>query len=194
MRPLLSLLPKGDGHPVLVLPGFMASDSSTSPLRKLLADLGYATFGWGLGRNVRIDQRRLREMEQLLLQIYQETGRKVSLVGWSLGGVFARELAKLQPDAVRQVISLGSPIHRDHERRLGHEQAGEAAPPSQVEVHLVLRFASAMSFANWSSSSRLTSRVVSRWLTASARLPSKSRSTRCRPTLRFTSSAATKAR
>ena len=113
MRPLLSLLPKGDGQPVLVLPGFLASDSSTSPLRQLLEDLGYATFGWGLGRNVRIDQQRLREMEQLLLRIHQESGRKVSLIGWSLGGVFARELAKMQPDAVRQVISLGSPIHRD---------------------------------------------------------------------------------
>lgn len=112
-RPLLSLLPKGDGHPVLVLPGFLASDSSTGPLRKLLEDLGYATFGWGLGRNVRIDLPRVREMEQLLLRIHQESGRKVSIVGWSLGGVFARELAKLQPDAVRQVVTLGSPIHQD---------------------------------------------------------------------------------
>ena len=119
LRPLLGLLPKGDGHPVLVLPGFLASDSSTSPLRQLLDDLGYASFGWGLGRNVRIDQQRLREMEQLLLRIHQESGRKVSIIGWSLGGVFARELAKLQPDAVRQVISLGSPIHNGR----GHSNA-----------------------------------------------------------------------
>ena len=119
MRPLLNLLPKGDGHPVLVLPGFLASDRSTSPLRKLLDNLGYASFGWNLGRNVRVDLERVHEMEQLLLRIHQESGRKVSIVGWSLGGVFARELAKLQPDAVRQVISLGSPIHQDR----GHSNA-----------------------------------------------------------------------
>ncbi len=112
-RPILGLLPKGDGHPVLVLPGFMASDSSTKPMRRLLDDLGYASYGWDLGRNVRVDLQRVHEMEALLLKIQQESGRKVSIVGWSLGGVFARELAKLQPQAVRQVISLGSPIHDD---------------------------------------------------------------------------------
>ena len=113
VRPLLGLLPKGDGHPVLVLPGFLASDSSTKPMRRLLDDLGYASYGWDLGRNVRVDLQRVHEMEALLLKIFQESGRKVSIVGWSLGGVFARELAKLHPHAVRQVISLGSPIHDD---------------------------------------------------------------------------------
>ena len=112
-RPILGLLPKGDGHPVLVLPGFMASDSSTKPMRRLLDDLGYASYGWDLGRNVRVDLQRTHDMEALLLKIHRETGRKVSIVGWSLGGVFARELAKLHPGAVRQVISLGSPIHDD---------------------------------------------------------------------------------
>ena len=112
-RPILGLLPKGDGHPVLVLPGFMASDSSTKPMRRLLDDLGYASYGWDLGRNVRVDLQRVHEMEALLLKIQKESGCKVSIVGWSLGGVFARELAKLQPQAVRQVISLGSPIHDD---------------------------------------------------------------------------------
>ncbi|MEQ1499604.1 MAG: alpha/beta hydrolase [Novosphingobium sp.] len=112
-RHLLGLLPKGDGHPVLVLPGFMASDGSTQPMRKLLKDLGYDAYGWKLGRNVRVDLQRVHEMEHLLLDIFKQTGRKVSIVGWSLGGVFARELAKLHPDAVRQVISLGSPIHDD---------------------------------------------------------------------------------
>ena len=112
-RPLLSALPKGDGHPVLVLPGFLASDSSTAPLRGLLDDLGYETHGWELGRNVRVDSARVREMEALLLRLHRETGRKISIVGWSLGGVFARELAKMHPTAVRQVISLGSPISDD---------------------------------------------------------------------------------
>lgn len=112
-RHLLGMLPKGDGHPVLVLPGFMASDSSTAPMRRLLGDLGYDAYGWKLGRNVRVDLQRVHEMERLLLDIHAKTGRKVSIVGWSLGGVFARELAKLHPEAVRQVISLGSPIHDD---------------------------------------------------------------------------------
>lgn len=113
VRPYLSNLPQGDGHPVLVLPGFMASDSSTAPLRRLLKQLGYDARGWGMGRNVRIDAPRVHEMESMLLKIYRETGRKVSIVGWSLGGVFARELAKAHPEAVRLVISLGSPISDD---------------------------------------------------------------------------------
>lgn len=112
-RHLLGMLPRGDGHPVLVLPGFMASDASTLPMRRLLNDLGYDTHGWNLGRNVRVDLARVQKMERLLLDIHARTGRKVSIVGWSLGGVFARELAKLHPAAVRQVISLGSPIHDD---------------------------------------------------------------------------------
>lgn len=112
-RPLLSALPKGDGHPVLVLPGFLASDSSTGPMRKLLSDLGYDSYGWDLGRNLRVDLKRVHQMEALLIRIHRETGRKVSIIGWSLGGVFARELAKLHPKLVRQVISLGSPIHDD---------------------------------------------------------------------------------
>ncbi len=112
-RPLLGALPKGDGHPVLVLPGFLASDTSTAPLRRLLADLGYAAHGWELGRNLKVDSQRVRDMEALLQRIHRTSGKKVSIVGWSLGGVFARELAKMHPKAVRQVISLGSPISDD---------------------------------------------------------------------------------
>lgn len=103
-------LPKGDGHPVLLLPGFMASDRSTRPMRRLFDDLGYKSYGWGLGRNVRFNENREREMSDLVEQIYADNGQKLSIVGWSLGGVFARELAKMHPDIVRFVISLGSPI------------------------------------------------------------------------------------
>ncbi len=113
LRGLLGQLPKGDGHPVLVLPGFMAGDTSTRPMRGLLDDLGYATHGWGLGRNVRIDATRESEMNDVLSRIADDSGRKVSIVGWSLGGVFAREIAKVHPDKVRLVISLGSPITND---------------------------------------------------------------------------------
>lgn len=113
LRGLLARLPKGDGHPVLVLPGFMAGDTSTKPMRGLLDDLGYEAHGWGLGRNVRIDSTREREMNDVLKRIADKAGRKVSIIGWSLGGVFAREIAKVQPDNVRLVISLGSPISND---------------------------------------------------------------------------------
>lgn len=113
LRPLLSLLPRGDGHGVLVLPGFMASDYSTLPLRSLLRDLGYDAVGWNLGRNVHVDQARVSAMMQCIDELYARTGRKVSIVGWSLGGVFARELAKEAPEKVRLVISLGSPISDD---------------------------------------------------------------------------------
>lgn len=110
LRPFLNKLPKGDGHPVLVLPGFLAGDFSTRPMRGLLDKLGHKTYAWGLGRNLEFNDAREAEMLALLDDIYEEHGRKVSIIGWSLGGVFARELAKARPDKVRSVISLGSPI------------------------------------------------------------------------------------
>ena len=113
LRPMLSFLPRGDGHPVLVLPGFLASDTSTIPMRNLLIELGYDAVGWDLGRNVQITPTRVKAMGACLNALHQRTGRKVSIIGWSLGGLLARELAKLHPDAVRQVISLGSPLSGD---------------------------------------------------------------------------------
>ena len=113
LRPALSFLPRGDGHPVMVLPGFMASDTSTAPLRSLLTDLGYDAVGWELGRNVQITNARVKAMGDGLVDLHERSGRKVSVVGWSLGGLLARELAKLHPEAVRQVISLGSPLTGD---------------------------------------------------------------------------------
>jgi esterase/lipase len=109
-RWLLRKLPKGDGHPVIVYPGFVASDVSTAPMRKLLEDLNYTTYGWGLGRNLIFDEMRKTQMRKMLNEVYNKHQQKVSLVGWSLGGVFARELAKHAPDKVRSVVTLGSPI------------------------------------------------------------------------------------
>ncbi|MFN2100152.1 esterase/lipase family protein [Altererythrobacter sp. MF3-039] len=113
LRPFSGMLPKGDGHGVLVLPGFLASDTSTVPLRGLLSDLGYKVEGWKLGRNLTVDNARIEAMQGCVDELYKATGDKISIVGWSLGGVFARELAKLAPEKVRQVISLGSPISDD---------------------------------------------------------------------------------
>jgi pimeloyl-ACP methyl ester carboxylesterase len=110
--PLLARAPKGDGHPVLVLPGFITTDASTVVLRGFLKRLGYDAHEWGLGRN--LGPRAIgREGEKLIAKltaIHEATGQKVSLVGWSLGGVMARLVAQRLPDAVRQVITLGSPF------------------------------------------------------------------------------------
>ena len=119
MRPLLSNLPKGDGHCVLTLPGFMATNSSTRPMRGLLKELGYDSHGWDSGRNVRVNEELLGKLEAQVERLTNDSGRKISLVGWSLGGVLARELAKLKPDCVRQVVTLGSPISDDR----GHTNA-----------------------------------------------------------------------
>ena len=113
LLPTLRTAPRGDGHPVLVLPGLIASDASTKPLRAYLEDRGYEVHGWGLGRNLGLRPGLERKMKARLREIHRQSGRKVSLVGWSLGGVYAREIASAVPDAVRSVITLGSPIHGD---------------------------------------------------------------------------------
>ena len=111
--PLQAMLPRGDGHAVLVLPGFLASDASTRPLRRALTRLGYDAQGWGLGRNTGASVRVREGMTRRLEQLHTQSGGKVSLVGWSLGGVYARELARNAPDPVRRVLTLGSPINGD---------------------------------------------------------------------------------
>jgi pimeloyl-ACP methyl ester carboxylesterase len=107
---ILRRLSSGDGHPVLVLPGFMADDRSTAALRFHLRRLGYVTHGWRLGRNIGPTKAALDGMTNLVDDLVDRNGRKVSIVGWSLGGVYARELARRQPALVRTVITLGSPF------------------------------------------------------------------------------------
>jgi hypothetical protein len=102
-------LPRGDGHPVMVLPGFAASDNSTYPIRKFLDSIGYQSLTWDEGINLGKTFYIYRIIERVQ-QIHAETGRKVSLVGWSLGGVYAREIARQAPEHIRQVITLGSPF------------------------------------------------------------------------------------
>lgn len=108
--PLLGLAPHGDGHPVLVLPGLVASDVSTRPLRAFLRTRGYAVSGWRQGRNLGLRAGVQHAMVDLVQELNDTHGRKVSLVGWSLGGLYARQLAKMMPERVRQVITLGSPF------------------------------------------------------------------------------------
>jgi pimeloyl-ACP methyl ester carboxylesterase len=112
---LLKRVGQGDGHSIMVLPGFLGADGSTAPLRYYFNQWGYEAHSWGQGRNLGpgddgIVEERLAER---LDELYSRSGRPVSLVVWSLGGVFARELARAFPHQVRQVITLGSPIGGD---------------------------------------------------------------------------------
>ena len=108
--PSLALQPRGDGQPVLVLPGIGASDVSTVPLRRYLSWLGYAVKGWGLGRNAGNVRELLPEVIEEVRKMSQLHKNKVNLVGWSLGGVFTREAARENPEYVSQVVTLGSPL------------------------------------------------------------------------------------
>ena len=108
--PRLADGPRGDGDPLLVLPGFGAGDRSTWMLRRYLAWLGYAVEPWRLGRNHgRVGQLLPRIVERLE-SMADEHGRPVGLVGWSLGGYLAREAARERPELVTRVVTLGSPV------------------------------------------------------------------------------------
>jgi pimeloyl-ACP methyl ester carboxylesterase len=109
--PLLRLAPKGDGHPVLVLPGLGADDVSTRPLRWFLRQRGYWVHGWQLGTNRGPNDQTTEGLSRRLASLADRHGQTISLVGWSMGGVFARSLASRTPRSVRSVITLGSPIH-----------------------------------------------------------------------------------
>lgn len=109
MFPTLAAGPRGEGQPVLVLPGFLAADGSTTPLRALLQARGYRAGAWGLGRNIGPTDHVLDGLSDRLVRLYEAYGR-VSVVGWSLGGIYARGLAHRHPSLVRQVVTLGSPF------------------------------------------------------------------------------------
>lgn len=109
--PLLRRLPTGDGHPVLVLPGFTAADRSTAQLRWLLRELGYRTYGWRLGANLGPTPNVVEGLARRVGRIRAANDdRTISVIGWSLGGIFARVLARQTPEYFRQVITLGSPF------------------------------------------------------------------------------------
>jgi len=112
--PLQFISPHGDGHPVLVIPGLGGSDGSTHYIRNFIDSLGYVSHSWGLGRNLGPRQ----GMEKLLSDLKERAsevsakhnGQQISLIGWSLGGIYSREIAKACPELVRQVITLGTPF------------------------------------------------------------------------------------
>jgi pimeloyl-ACP methyl ester carboxylesterase len=114
LGPLLLAAPRGDGHPVLVLPGLLASDTSTLTLRTYLSYLGYHVAGWELGRNVGPTRMVVDGLLSRLEALAERRGQPASVIGWSLGGIFARELARRRPESVRQVLTLGSPFRMEH--------------------------------------------------------------------------------
>ena len=109
--PLQRFLPQGDGHPVMVLPGFGSGDPATVLLRTTLKKLGYQTYSWKAGLNMGNRPGLFKHLHNRIDTITQRNGRKLSLVGWSLGGIMSRKLAFQNPEAIRSVITLGSPFY-----------------------------------------------------------------------------------
>lgn len=145
--PALQRLPRGDGRPVLVLPGLSNSDRSNLVMRALLRRLGYRAFGWGLGRNLGVRSIGM-EGERLIARIaaiHAETGEKVTLVGVSLGGIMGRIAAHRRPDLVREVITVSAPF---------------AGPPSATNVWRPFE---------WLTGEKITDPIVAERLAEAAR-------------------------
>jgi pimeloyl-ACP methyl ester carboxylesterase len=120
--PLLMQAPRGDGHPVLLVPGFMADEKSLIALKLFLQRKGYDVHTWGLGRNLGFRSKHASALPQKIRHLHHVTGRKVSLVGWSLGGVFSLYGAESTLECVRCIVTLGSPVSVD--------ACGSQSPPT----------------------------------------------------------------
>lgn len=137
--PAVKRIVRGDGQTVIVIPGFMATDRTTSRLRKSLSQAGFACHGWGMGRNMGVTSDILERLECRISEIGPDG--PVILIGWSLGGLFAREYAKYAPQNVSKVITLGSPFsggpRANHGWRLYERVAGHKVdcPPVQAVLH-----------------------------------------------------------
>jgi len=108
--------PTGDGHPVIIFPGLGTDGSTVAPLRKYCSSLGYAAMDWGLGRNTGPSGKLDDWLDHLATHVTSLLGddeQGATLIGWSLGGLYARELGRLMPHRVRQVISIGTPFNAD---------------------------------------------------------------------------------
>ena len=134
MRPVWGAAAEGDGHPVLVLPGLATGDGSTALMRRFLRSRGYAASGWGQGLNLGLRPRVLDRAHERLAELWIEHGHSVSIIGWSLGGLYARELAKRSPELVRLVITLGSPF-TGHPRATNAWRLYEFASGHRIDFH-----------------------------------------------------------
>ena len=119
VSPWLSRMPSGDGHAVLVFPGLGANDMSTLALRRFLRQHRYTAYGWEQGFNLGPRDGVLERCRARIEALHKKHRGKISLIGWSLGGIYAREMAKELPDLVRCVITLGTPF-------TGHPKATNA--------------------------------------------------------------------
>jgi pimeloyl-ACP methyl ester carboxylesterase len=143
----LSRAPRGEGQPVLVIPGFAAADGSTAILRAYLNRLDYDAHGWGLGRNLGAktigvhNERLIRRLDRF----HARRKRPVALVGWSMGGIMARMIARARPDKVSRVVTLAAPFTGDpfanrawqvYERMTGHSLAHPVAQAQIAESKL----------------------------------------------------------
>lgn len=108
--PLLVSAPTGDGHPVMVIPGLCTDDTWTTLLRNFLEQHGYRAYGWDLGANRGTSSGVVAGLTRRVEEITQRHGQAMSIIGWSLGGLFARRQARRTPAAIRQAITLGSPL------------------------------------------------------------------------------------
>jgi pimeloyl-ACP methyl ester carboxylesterase len=111
--PLLMDAPSGDGQPVLLVPGFLAGEATLVALKVFLENKGFNVHTWGLGRNVGFQSKHANALPQKIRYLHHITGRKVSLVGWSLGGSFSFHSAESTMDCVRSIITMGSPVSLD---------------------------------------------------------------------------------
>lgn len=104
---------RGDGRKLLLIPGLLASEHRMEALRLVLNAAGYEAYGWGMGRNFgpRVDS--LEQIDRRVDEIRRRSGSPVTLIGWSLGGLFAREYAKFAPEKVGGVVTMGSPFSGD---------------------------------------------------------------------------------
>ncbi|MEJ8851202.1 alpha/beta hydrolase [Variovorax rhizosphaerae] len=112
-QPLQWLLPRGDSHAVIIIPGLVQSGVAVTPLRNALRRLGYDAHTWDQGRNLGFSKAELHSVREQAEELAGSTGKKVSIIGWSLGGIYARELAFEIPDVLRQVITLAAPFSGD---------------------------------------------------------------------------------
>ncbi len=154
----LATATRGDGHGVLVLPGFLSSDASTGTLRRYLRKLGYAVRGWNLGRNLGPTDRVVDELPRVIASLADQTGGPISIVGWSLGGIYARELARRNPAPIRQVVTLGSPFAiidprqsrvDSFYRRRAHLHADAVRLPSPEQIAQPIEVPSTALYSRW---------------------------------------------
>ena len=132
----LGPVPLGDGHPVIVLPPFLCSDYMSRGLRDWLKALGYTVEGWGARLNIGPTVGAVTAVDSILRRCTEDTGRKASLVGYSLGGVLARALASAHPDRVRRVVTVCSPFRLPTASPL--EPVYRALAPLHSGEHLLL--------------------------------------------------------